>query len=324
MKEMSSLDVVTIGESMVQMTPMRTGLLRHATHFERFVAGAESNFAIGVARLGHRAGWISRVGQDEFGACVLAAVRGEGVDTSSVVIDEEAPTGVYFKERRRSDLTRVYYYRSTSAASRLAPDDLDADYIGQAKYLHLTGITPALSATCRKTTWEAIRLAEQHDVFVSLDPNVRHKLWPKSEARAVLRDMIPYVHTVLVGSDEATLLTDETHPEAAAHALQAMGPAQVVVRLGKDGALVLAKQGGVVREAAIDVDPVEVVGAGDAFNAGYLSGQLRGWGVARSLRLGNILGGLATTVLGDIEGFPTWSEVQPYLKGELGRQETKR
>jgi len=324
MKEPAPLEVVTLGESMVQMTPTRTGLLRHATQFERFVAGAESNVAIGLARLEHHVGWISRVGEDEFGACVRAAIRGEGVDTSCVVLDGEAPTGVYFKERRRSDLTRVYYYRSGSAASRLTPEDLDPDYIGQATYLHLTGITPALSARCRKTVREAIRIAEEHDVSVSLDPNVRRNLWPESEARAVLRDLMPHLHTVLVGRDEATLLTDEAHPDAAAHALHAMGPEQVVVRLGEEGALSLDEEGRVAREAAIDVNPVEVVGAGDAFNAGYLAGQLRGWSVVRSLRLGNILGGLATTVLGDVEGFPTWAEVRPYLDGAQAGGATNR
>lgn len=324
MTELSSIEVVTIGESMVQLTPTRGGLLRHATQFDRFVAGAESNLAIGLARLGHRAGWISRVGADEFGECVRAAIRGEGVDTTRVARDNEAPTGIYFKERRRTDLTRVYYYRDGSAASRLVPDDLDPDYIGHAEYLHLTGITPALSASCRETAWEAIRIAKDHGVAISIDPNVRRKLWPESEARSVLREMIPHADVLLVSREEAVLLTGEERIDAAAEALCALGPEQVVLRLGADGALALDKEGRIKRDEAIAVNPVEVVGAGDAFNAGYLAGQLRGWDIAQSLRLGNVLGGLATTVHGDVEGLPTWEEVQPYLNGNHTSRVTDR
>lgn len=299
---------------MIQMTPTQSGLLRHARHFERYVGGAESNVAIGLVRLGHQAGWISRVGADEFGACVQSAIRGEGVDTSQVVEDDEAPTGVYFKERRRSDLTRVYYYRHDSAASRMAPSDLDAEYVAQAEYLHLTGITPALSERCRETVWEALRIAEAEDVAVSLDPNVRRKLWSEEEARAELREMLPHVHTVLTSEGEATLLTGKEAPTDAARALREMGPEQIVVRLGADGALAIGEDDTLERRAAIDVEVVDVVGAGDAFTAGYLAGQLRDWSVGQSLRLGNVAGGLATTVTGDSEGIPTWTEVQPFLE----------
>jgi 2-dehydro-3-deoxygluconokinase len=306
------LDVVTMGETMIQMTPTQTGLLRHAHAFERYVGGAESNVAIGLARLGHEVGWISRVGADEFGACVQSTIRGEGVDTTQVIRDEEAPTGVYFKERRRADHTRVYYYRDGSAASRLGPADLDPDYVDQADYLHLTGITPALSERCREATWEALRIADERDVAVSFDPNVRRKLWSEEEARSTLREMLPHVQIVLTGEGEATLLTGEADPEAAARALRELGPSQVVVRLGADGALGLGPDG-VERRAAIEVEPVDVVGAGDAFTAGYLSGQLRGESVGRSLQIGNVAGGLATTVRGDCEGLPTREEIEAYL-----------
>lgn len=310
------LEVVTLGETLIQMNPQTSGLLRHVRQFDRYVAGAESNVAIGLERLGHRTGWISRVGADEFGACVRSVIRGEGVDTSHVIQDEDAPTGVFFLERRRSDLTRVQYYREGSAASRLSPDDLDPGYIGQAEYLHLTGITPALSTSCRETAWAALRIADEREVSVSFDPNLRHKLWAASEARAVLREMIPRTDLVLSGEEEATLLTGKEMPEAAARALLTMGPDQVVVRLGDEGALAVGEEGDVVREGPIDVEVVDVVGAGDAFNAGFLAGQLRNEPLDRALRLGNIAGGMATTVRGDSEGLPTWEEVEPFLSSE--------
>lgn len=310
------LDVVTIGESMVQLTPTSTGRLRYATRFERFVAGAESNVAIGLTRLGHTAGWVSRVGADEFGACVITAIRGEGVDVSTVVRDPEAPTGVYFKERRQPNTTHVHYYRAGSAASRLAPDDLEADYLAQATFVHLTGITPALSATCRETVWHVLRLAAERDVRVSMDPNIRLRLWPEDEARSVLLEMLPHVDVVLASEEEAQLLAGDVSPEAAARSLRAMGPEHVVVRRGADGALAVDAAGELAEEPALSVDVVEPVGAGDAFNAGFLAGQLRGWGLSASLRLGNILGGLATTAPGDVQALPTWAEVQARLEDE--------
>lgn len=308
-------DIITLGETMILMAPARAGLLRYVTTFERFVAGAESNVAVGLARLGHRVGWISRVGNDEFGECILASIRGEGVDVSQVVVDAQAPTGVYFKERRGAGVSRVYYYRSGSAASHLAPDDVDPDYIRQARYLHLTGITPALSASCHATVLRAIDVAREAGVPISFDPNVRLKLWSAQRAREVLLDLIARVQLVMASQEEAELLTGEGDPERAAWALADLGPSLVVVKLGPEGALGLSG-GAVVRQRALPVEVVDTIGAGDAFAAGFLSGQLRGWDVAASLQLGNIMGALTTTVPGDVEGLPTWSEILPYLGGE--------
>jgi len=300
---------------MVQLTPTRTGRLRYATHFERFVAGAESNVAIGLTRLGHAVGWMSRLGSDEFGACVKAAIRGEGVDVSHVVEDGAAPTGVYFKERRQSNETHVHYYRAGSAASRLAPEDIDPDYIEQAALVHLTGITPALSAACRDAVWEVLRIASSRGVQVSFDPNIRRRLWSEEEAKDVLLEMLPHTHWVLASREEAEWLAGASTPEEAARSLRARGPAHVVVRLGAEGALAVGPSGDIARAPAIPVEVVEPVGAGDAFNAGFLSGQLRGWTITESLQLGNILGGLATTASGDVEALPTWEEVQAHLDG---------
>lgn len=309
------LDVVTLGEAMVLFVPGRTGLLRYATHFERSVAGAESNTAIGLTRLGHRAGWISRVGNDEFGQCILTYLRGEGVDVSHVLVDDEAPTGVFFKERRRADATRVFYYRSGSAASRLGPGDIDESYIRQARYIHLTGITPALSETCRDTLLRTIEIARASGIPISFDPNVRLKLWTADQARAAFARIIPAVDIVLTSQEEAELITGVSGAEDASQALLDRGPKLVVVKLGARGAFAI-QEGEAAHEPPLKVDVVESVGAGDAFNAGFLSGQLRGWGMRESLRLGNILGALATTVPGDVEGLPDWAEVQSYLGGK--------
>lgn len=134
-------------------------------------------------------------------------------------------------------MTRVYYYRAGSAASWFAPDDLSPEYISQARYLHLTGITPALSIECRQTLYRAIDIARDADIPISFDPNVRLTLWMADEAREALRGIIPHVQIVLTSREEATLLTGASDPETAARLLLDRGPSQVIVKLGSNGAL---------------------------------------------------------------------------------------
>ena len=309
------LDVVTLGETMVLFVPTRTGLLRYAQQYDRYVAGAESNTAIGLARIGHQVGWVSKVGHDEFGEYILAFLRGEQVDVSQVSRSKEAPTGVFFKERRRTDSTRVFYYRAGSAASYLSPADIDAEYIKQARFLHLTGITPALSSDCMSTVHQAAQIAQNAGVKISFDPNIRYKLWSAKDAKKAILALMPHINILLTSQEEATLLTDEPDAKSAARALLSMGPQQVVVKLGADGAFALTEKEKIL-EPGIQVQVVETVGAGDAFNAGFLSGQLREWDLQKSLKLGNIMGALATTAPGDVEGLPDWNEIQPYLGGD--------
>ena len=309
------LDVVTLGETMVLFVPTRTGLLRYAHQFERYLAGAESNTAIGLSRLGHRTGWISRVGNDEFGEYILAFLRGEQVDVSQVIRTQEAPTGVFFKERRSTGSTRVFYYREGSAASQMTAQDISETYILNARYLHLTGITAALSPTCLSTLLAAIEIAKSGNGSISFDPNIRLKLWNHEKAKKTLLSIIPHVDILLISNEEAALLTELKKPTEAARNLLSMGPEQVIIKMGKQGAIGLTRDQE-IRVPSINVNVVETVGAGDAFNAGYLSGQLRNWDLKKSLQLGNVMGGLATTTPGDVEGLPDWAEIQFYLGGE--------
>ena len=307
---MPALDVVTFGETMVLMAAVEAGPLRFANTFTRHAAGTESNVAIGLARLGQRVGWFSRLGDDELGQYVLGGVRAEGVDTSRVRVDPEAPTGVVFKEKRELGPRKILYYRRGSAASRLTPADLDADYVADARYLHLTGVTLAISQSAREAVFAAARLARERGVLVSFDPNLRLRLWSKEEARATMRQLVPLCDLVLPGLDEAELLTGESDPDRAADALRALGAKSVALKLGTEGSLGVT-DGERVRAAGLKLERiVDPVGAGDGFAAGFLAGQLKGLSLADSLKIGNTVGAFATTVVGDWEGLPTWREVQ--------------
>src|SRR5689334_19598599 len=171
------MDVVTFGEPMILMTPAKQGSLDTVWEFQKGLAGAESNVAIALARLGHTVAWVSKLGADSFGKFIYKTLRGEGVDVSHVQFDETHPTGVFFKEFMGDGRTHAYYYRQNAAASHLHVDDIPLTDFASARYLMVTGITPALSALNRDTTFRLIEQAHQRGIQVVFDPNIRRKLW---------------------------------------------------------------------------------------------------------------------------------------------------
>lgn len=304
----ASPEVVTLGETMVLFWPADGSPLEAATHYERSLGGAESNLCIALARLGHRARWISRLGDDAFGRYVRATLEHEGVlvDAQS---DAAAPTAVFFKERVSAGRRRVYYYRRGSAASRLDPGDLRPDQFAGARLLHLTGITPALSPSCAAAVERALELARAAGLIVSIDPNVRPQLWPDAETcRASLRTLLGRADVALLGHEDAEALYPGLGEEEVIAAVRADGVASVVLKLSERGAL--AVHGAEWRRVkAYPVEVVDTVGAGDGFNAGFIAGWLRGFSLERSLTLAARIGAAAVTVAGDWEGYPLAAEV---------------
>jgi 2-dehydro-3-deoxygluconokinase len=292
---------------MALLWPPEVGLLRHAPALRLGVAGAESNLAVGAVRLGVPATWLGRVGDDEFGRLVTMTLRGQGVTTVAVV-DPAAATGLMVKERRTARATRVLYYRARSAGSRLCPDDVDPALIAGAAVLHLTGITPALSATAREAVFAAAEEARRWGVTVAVDLNYRSALWSPADAGPVLRDLVRRSDVVLATEEEARLVVDGGDDESLVTALTRLGPPQVLLKQGAAGSL--ASIDGVLhRVPAHLVDAVDPVGAGDAFGAGYLSGLCLGLTAEERLGLATAAGAFAVTVPGDWEGLPSMSDL---------------
>lgn len=314
------LDVLTLGETMVLFHPPSTTPLQHATVFEKTFAGAETNVAVGLSRLGHRVGWISRLGDDAFGRYIYNAIRGEGIDTTHVTFDSQHSTGVFFKEHRPQQESRIFYYRNHSAASRMSPSDLDESWFRGVRYFHLTGITPALSETCRETVFEAIAMARRQGAVVVFDPNIRFKLWPDlNTARDVLMQMAQQSDIILPGVQEGTFLVGHREPKDIADAFLKLGAESVVVKLGQEGAY-YATPSETGRVPAVPVAHiVDSVGAGDAFASGLLSGLLQEWTLARSVELGAQLASYILQVPGDIEGFPYAREIDPNASAQVDR-----
>jgi 2-dehydro-3-deoxygluconokinase len=309
--QMFQPEIITFGETMALMMPANSKGIEYSSQFQSLFGGAESNVAIGVARLGHRVGWFSRLGKDPFGRLILKKLRGEGVDVSHVELTAEAPTGLMLREVV-SGKTSVYYYRKGSAASTLKPEHLNEAYIKQAKFLHVTGITPALSLSCREAAIEAMRIARKHGVKVCFDPNLRLKLWSLEEAREVLLEMAKEADYFLPGLDELKLLYQTESFDEIVERLREL-KAVSIVKGGEDETYVV-EQDSVQAVPYFKVEQVvDTVGAGDGFCAGFIVGLLKGYAHTEAVRLGNLIGSMVVQTEGDWEGIPTWEQVEAVL-----------
>ena len=315
-------DVVTFGETMVLLEAGTSGPLRYVDTFTKRFGGAESNVAIGLAKLGHQSLWMSKVGQDEFGEFLIQKIRGEGVNTDYVKSYSGAPTGLYFKEMRRPGDQRVAYYRSGSAASFFNADDLDETQIASAKILHLTGITALLSESCRQAMFKAIEVAKANGVLVSFDPNLRFTLMGQlgeEGARQVMRDIASKADLVMPGLDEAEWLYGTSDEMKIANLLFESGVKKVVIKNGGEYSFFAEAGGDSGRIPSFEIKQiVDAIGAGDGFAAGVLSGILEEKSLEQAVHFAAAVGALVISSPGDVEGLPTRMEVVEFIEQKEG------
>jgi 2-dehydro-3-deoxygluconokinase len=293
------MSVLTVGETMALLDPVADGPAVIGAEFRLRIGGAESNVAIGLARLGVGVTWISRLGRDRFGDVVLDAIAAEGVDVR-LVLRCDGRTGLFAKIRARGR-TQVAYWREGSAASRLSPGDVPDEALDSIRLVHLTGITMAISESGAALVVDLARRAKQRGLTVTFDPNFRPALPDSPEAAAARqRAVLPYVDWYLCGEDERRLLWgDEPVPVPCA------------VRVGARGALV---EGEAVLPVRLVAEVVDEVGAGDAFAAGFIYGLLQGWAPQACAQAGNLLAGLTLGGTGDWELLPRLEDVAGDLR----------
>ena len=265
--------LITLGETMALVTPAHAEPLRAAREVRLLIGGAESNVAMHAAQLGVPTAWVSALGDDALGVRVRDEVAGRGVDTRWVTMDPGAPTGVYFKDPGHG----VLYYRRGSAAARMSPASVAGVPLEDAEVVHISGITPALSASCAALIDAVIDRVAAGPGILAFDVNHRAALWAPGAAASALLPLARRADLVFVGLDEAECLWHT----ATADDVRALlpEPKTLVVKDGDVGATEYRRAVGADHRTfvpAIPTEVVEVVGAGDAFAAGYLAALLRG------------------------------------------------
>lgn len=313
-------DVVTIGEPIVALIGSDDAPLTEVRSLSMHETGAELNVAVGLSRLGNRVAFIGVVGRDALGERLLRRMRGEGIDVSGVRIDARG-TALLLRDLHGGMTNQVIYRRNGSAGASLNEVDVAqaAEQIASARWLHVTGITPALGAAPAAALERAVAIANEAAVPISLDINFRATLWSWDEARTALGPLIAGSRVVFASRNEALAMSGSDDLAGAVTSLTGRGVEDVVITDGSAGVtgwFASTAHVPITLPAQMVAVPVDVVGAGDAFVAGYLDGQLRDAPPIDRLRAGIAAGAAVVRVRGDLEGFPTGPLVIDRTAGE--------
>ena len=302
------VDIVALGEAMVEFN--QTDQADGRAYLQGF-GGDTSNALIAAARQGAQGAYITKLGDDEFGRMCLGLWIEEGIDTEGVGIDPAAPTGIYFVRHRRDGHT-FSYLRTGSAASRMRPADVPASLIARARYLHVSGISQAISTSATETVLHAIGIARASGVKVAYDPNLRLKLWPLDRAREVIVATMPLVDYFLPSLDDVLLVSGLNEPEPILDWCHRQGAKTVIFKLGKEGSWV-SDGANRTRVAAFPVEAVDTTGAGDCFDGSLLARLAAGDDVVAAARWASAAAALTTTGYGAVAPLPTKGQVARFL-----------
>lgn len=310
--------IITVGEPMALFVADREGSLEEVERYDRFVAGAEVNFAIGMARLGHQVTYMTQVGNDPFGRYIETFLRQNSIDTSYLTYKPEYLTGMMWKQKVLTGDPEVFSARNNSAASHMGLETIAQLNWDGYDHIHLTGIPPALSLSCRDMVYELMEQARNRGVQISYDPNLRPGLWPdKAEMAKVINDLASRADIVFPGIEEARMITGCQDVQEMAEYYHRAGVKTVVIKLGAEGAYT-SSEGEQFYTAGFPVEKVvDTVGAGDGFAVGVVSGILEGLSLKEAVKRGAAIGALAVMAPGDNDGLPDRNGLEAFLTSAL-------
>jgi fructokinase len=313
---MADLDVLCLGEALVDLLPDRRGRLEDCDRFEVCSGGAPANVATGLARLGLRVGFRGVVGDDPFGRLLARKLAEEGVECA-LRFAKERPTGMWFVALdARGERSFFSPNAKFSADKLLAPSDVDRALVARARWLHVGSSAHVLPAA-QDALREAVAAARAAGVLVSFDPNLRLHLWDDvAPLRRLCADVLPHCAIAKIAADELELCTGETDPERAAARLHDLGVPLACVTLAEEGALVRHGDD-VVHVPAERVEVVDTTGAGDGWVAGLLAAVARTGSIAalsradleRAVRFANRVAARVVTRFGAVAGLPRAGEI---------------
>ena len=306
--------IIAIGELLVEV--MRTALDRPLSLPNQFVgpypSGAPAIFADAAARLGIETGFIGVVGADAFGENISSRLVADGVDTTHIRTEHGYTTGIAFVSYRGDGGRDFVFHLRQSAAALLSPQDIDPAYVAGAQFVHVTGSALSVSESARQACYKAIQLCKASGGKVSFDPNLRPELLSIDRVREICQPALEQCDLLLPSGEEATMLTGDVDIDAACHSLVARGIPIVALKRGAAGSTVFTQQG-TIDATPVEVDEIDPTGAGDCYGAGFVTGLIEGWDLSRTARFANVVGALAVTRRGPMEGAPLRADVLPYL-----------
>ncbi len=301
-----SVDLITLGETMIRLTPPGFDRIEQANSFEIHIGGSESNTAVGLARLGSRVIWLSRLPGNPLGRRVAATLASHGVDVTHVEWSTSDRMGTYYLERGKAPrAAQVYYDRAESAASRMTPSCLPSHLFvsGNAKMFHTTGITLGISTSAAQTALKAVELAQKAGWQIAFDVNYRAKLWSPNLAKEACSQVMQHSDLVfLPNRDARTVFGVEIDDDASALSeLAAFAPkATIVMTVGSRGSIARKPSGEIVAQSAIPTMDIERLGSGDAFTAGFMHRYLTDAPLGDCLLWGTAMASLKYTIPGDL------------------------
>ncbi len=310
--------IITVGEPMALFVAEQEGSLEEVTRFDRFVAGAEVNFSIGMSRLGHSVTYITQLGKDPFGKYIGKFLNQNDIDTRYVSYVPEYTTGMQWKQKVSSGDPEVFSARKNSAASQMSLKTIsNLDWDGF-DHIHLTGIPPALSSGCREMVYELMKQARDRGVQISYDTNLRPGLWgDKQEMAQVINDLACRADIVLPGIEEAKVLTGREDVTEIADHYHAAGVKTVVIKLGAEGAFTSSEGERFYTDGFPVERVVDTVGAGDGFAVGVVSGILEGLPLKEAVKRAAAIGALAVMSPGDNDGLPDRNSLEAFIKNSF-------
>jgi sugar/nucleoside kinase (ribokinase family) len=298
-------DVIALGELLVEV--MRKQVDRPLSQPDDligpFPSGAPAIFIDAAARLGVTTGFIGVTGADAFGQCVRDRLGTDGVDVAHIRIASGYTTGIAFVSYRGDGSRDFLFHLPQSAAALLGPDDIDPDYVARAAFIHVTGSALSVSPSMRAACYKAVRICKSAGGRVSFDPNIRPELLGIDQVREICQPVLDCCDLLLPSGEEATMLTGDVDQGAACRSLVAKGIPMVALKRGAQGSTIFAGQQ-TFDAPPLQVEEVDPTGAGDCFGGAFVAGLLKGWDLHRVARFANVVGALAVTRRGPMEGAP--------------------
>lgn len=309
-----SSGVMLVGEPMGLFIAQSEGPLEQVTGYSLAVAGAEFNVAIGLSRLEHTVTYLTKLGNDPFGKLIVNVLEQNKIGSEFVSYSDERSTGFMLKSMVSKGDPEIFYFRKNSAASTLSILEIDKIDFSGYKYLHLTGILPALNPTTREATFYLLEKARENGLKISFDPNLRPQLWEDKDTMIrVINELAAKADIVFPGESEGLVLVGSNDPQAISDFYLEKGVKTVVTKVGSKGAFVATPNERFMVPGFKVEKVIDTVGAGDGFAAGTISALMDGKSLKDAVLRGNAVGAIQVMSRGDNDGLPTRGQLAKFM-----------